>query len=150
MVGHEAKKRDLLKNKPNLFICACGIVTVVLSLTSCKDKYPISMATCDYSNHLLDVVAAVFATYFIFLICMWLNGFKISRVLSFYGRISILILCIHLIDIKFGFASSIAERLHGFITNVILFKDIWHIIVPLIIAPCMYNIGLIRKLFLLK
>lgn len=146
MIGDEVKKRDLLVKKTTPTIWILGSFTIILSATTSS----ISMATCDYGYYPVNVLGAVFATYFIYHFSLTIAKYKISIVLSFWGRISLLILCIHLLDIKLGFASAISKRIFVDFAFADCFNVCLHIAIPLLLSAMLYKCGLIRNIFQLK
>lgn len=147
MIGHETKKRDLLNKNMTPVIWILGIASIIASAST---GFPISMATCDYTYYPINVLGAIFATYFIYRLSCWIAQYKFSNVLSFFGRISLLILCVHLLDVKLGFASAISKRVIADTALAECFNLFWHIVVPLVLATILYRFAFVRKIFQLK
>ena len=147
IIGHEAKKRELLSMRLTPVVCVLGLAAITASAST---GFPISMATCDYAYYPINVLGAVFATYFIYLLSCRLTMCKGSSILAFLGRISLLILCVHLLDVKLGFASAVSKRLLTDSALVDCFNLCWHIVVPLVIATALSSLTLVRKIFQLK
>lgn len=147
MIGHEAKKIDMLSKGITPFVCVLGIASVIASSST---GFPISMATCDYAYYPINVLGAVFATYFVYHLSCLITRYKFSNVLSFWGRISLLILCVHLLDVKLGLASAISQRVIEESVWAECFNYIWHIVAPLILTTILYRFSFVRKIFQLK
>lgn len=147
MIGHETKKSGLLNKNMTPVVCILGVVSIIASAST---GFPISMATCDYTYYPINVLGAVFATYFIYLLSCKISMYKLSNMLAFLGRISLLVLCVHLLDVKLGFASAISKRLFADASLIDFFNVSWHIIVPLILAAILSRLTLVRKIYQLK
>ena len=109
-----------------------------------------SMVRCYYSCYLINILASIGATYIIYLICKHINKYKYtSLILSYIGRISILILCIHIIDLTFTPIHKLNKYLsnHHLIAIIII---IWRLGFTIILAYLLSKVTFIIKLFKIK
>ena len=144
-VGHEFRKYNLFEYEASKIIICLGGVAVLVSYAT---GFPLAMAACQYQFYPLNVIGAVFATYFIYRIFLRVNPeYKVFQYMSFCGRISLLVLCVHLFDIKLGLASAfvkhiVSSEIVGRICLVVL-----HVVVPLTISALLYRIALVKRIF---
>ena len=140
-IGHCAQQYDLLNiYKPNALIWSVGIILCLLSVLSGS----LSMAENMYGYWPINIIAAIITTYLIYLIVKkWLN----CRFLAYCGRISLVMLCVHLFELTFLPIGVLRD--HGvWIPTYTVFA--WHIITTILLSTFLLRFKLIRQLFSIK
>ncbi len=93
-IGYEVKAHGVLRKLPNVITYLLLLLGVVVGMLIGEVYFYALYFPC----WILNVVAAVFTTGLIYLLCQQLGGMMLSTVLARIGRISLLILCVHGVD----------------------------------------------------
>lgn len=93
-----------------------------------------------FGNGFLDVIGAICATYLIICFSKWISKYKIiNQMLSFLGKNSLIILCVHLIELKMFPWSRISITL--------LQKYIYKIILISLLVAIINRIKILKRVF---
>ena len=134
-IGNLFKKRELFHVRPNCFFVIVGIISIIGSLATCDNDYPLSMVRCYYGYYPINVVAACFCSYLLYHIVSFDKNSFTSKILAYFGQISMLILCVHIIDMEYkiiGYLNQIFIHCKGVIYLVIAL--VWHLFIALFIS----------------
>lgn len=120
--GHKIKDIGGFKNVPK-WIVGCGVILWICSFTTSN----MSMVQCKYEMPVFNILGGIGASIIIYLI---INKLKRGGYLSYLGSISILILCLHDIDLfnpirykmncGFGFKALVWDMFFLFIGTIII------------------------------
>ena len=115
--GHQIAGSGIPKRMSRMEIMV-GILLLLASLYSSYEgggrDVPLSMVRCHYSYYPVNVLAALFCVHGIYIFSVYMLRWKrISDLLGYWGRISLLILCVHIIDLDYGFIDNVCVRLLG-------------------------------------
>ena len=118
------------------------IVVVILAFLS-VNAGSMSMVRCYYGYWPINILAAIGVTYFVYHISRHLSN---NRFLSWCGRVSMVILCVHIIELSFFPIS----YLHQFL-NLTNYYDVFiHLSISIILSYLILLISYIRKLFSIR
>ncbi len=150
-IGNLFRKRDLFHVQLNWLILAIGILAMIATMTTSEDDYPMSMVRCYYGYYPVNVIASCFCTYFIYRFILYMGENISSKILSLLGSLSMLILCIHIIDLNFdcwyNFNKVFLHLEGGFNKLVSL---IWHLTFAILLSVFLAKNKVVRSIFGLK
>lgn len=149
-IGHEASRYKCLEKRYNPKSIFALLISCALVFKIFLDKgLVLSMVNCYYPCWPIDVIAALLIIYTLYHICKYLPH-RYASVLAFYGRISLLVLCVH--DLEVSILSRPLNHLQSDILQMnkyvwyILF-DITHIFLSLFLSTLLYKSKHVRRLF---
>lgn len=127
-----------------------GIFFICLFVTILSSFYgPLGLVSCYYPSLMLNLLGAFTGTYLVYCISYKLNRTFLGTLLSKLGIISILILCIHIIDLN---VLSIVllrlvslSNLSGIIRVMVI--DLWHLIIPIVFSLLLYKKRLVQLIY---
>lgn len=148
-IGYQISTNAVLKNKTNIVILILTILSVFISISIGS----MSMARCFYSFYPINVLSA----YLVFIICFSVAEFFSkkelpgSMQLSQIGRLSLLILCVHNIDVNSGFYNYLNSGFFHFVGGInSLVLIIWRLSFAIIMAYVLSHFKAIRLMFRLN
>ena len=101
-IGNLCRKREAFQIQLNWFILVLCILMILGSLSTCHNDYPMSMVRCYYGYYPVNVIAACSFTYLLYRIVLFNKKYIVSKFLAHLGQISMLILCVHIIDLDYS------------------------------------------------
>ena len=116
-IGHQMAKIGIPK-RISRWKMICGFLLLTMSLYSSyvdggKDV-PLSMVRCHYTYYPVNVLAALFCIHVIYVFSTYVVRWKyVCQSLEYWGRISLLILCVHIIDLDYGVINYACTRMLG-------------------------------------
>lgn len=143
-VGYSFRLYDGFNFRIGLFKLFLILLIVLFSIYSGS----MSMVRCYYGYWPVNILAAIGMTLVVYrfskVLCSM--AFWGSRLLAFLGRISIVVLCVHILDLDFLPLKSFH--------NLLVFSDhidiILHLIVALTVSSAIVRLSFVRKVFSLK
>lgn len=149
-IGYKGKQYRIMDYHPSL-----GAVLPLLCIFSVginiRSQFLIAH---NYSEHLItDIIVALAASYLVLLYCRWLEqNTKISKTMAFLGRYTIVMLCVHSVDVLilpwndyYKTANTDATVIY-----VKLLITIFKFILPIAIAYLVSKSPLMKRIFALK
>lgn len=138
-IGNKAHSYNILDRKTNIVFYITVVLLVALSIYAGS----MSMVRCYYGYWPINYLAAIGMTMVLYYIskCIVTNRF-----LAWCGRVSMVILCVHIIALNYLPTKTLHERL--FFSSS--FDVLLHIFVALFMTWVLLNISLIRSLFSIK
>lgn len=154
-IGNLSASHKVLDYPVKPLIVVGAVATAALSMYLCpSDKVPMSIVGCEYQFWPLNVITALLCTYSIYLLSSVASkNIRCARFLSYFGRISLLVLCIHNIDLNYGsyLSCSLDTRfLHTEGWQHDIFVLSWCLIVALLGSWMLAKNKHVKKLFLLS
>lgn len=148
LVGFLAKEKGFLKSEISFLLV---ITTFVLLLLSAM-MGPVGMVTCYYPAFMLNVIAAIGGGILFYHLSSKLVGKKIGILLAYIGKLSLIVLCIHILDLRF------ISRCYYYISSKLMINDMfhnrllimWHLIVPVIGSILMSRYRVFQRIFNLR
>lgn len=103
-VGHWAGSVKLAERPVMWPVVVAAVAGLVASMWVCPaEDYPMSMVRSYYCCWPLNVVAAVLCAYCLYHVARLLSSWAwLSNFLSYFGRTSLLVLCVHIVGINYG------------------------------------------------
>lgn len=153
--GHEARRNEYIPQGINWMLLSLMIIFTVMAMIFVDGSFsPIRMVACYYGCWPIDIVAAILCTYGIYLLSKFLMVSKtVCKFFIFYGRISLLVLCVHIIDLNYGNYIREAVNIHilhfGHWQKAI-YIIIWNLSAALLISYILSKNALICKIFKIK
>jgi len=138
-VGHLARQYKLLEININSWFVLIVIVLTGLSIYSGS----MSMARCLYSYWSINYLAAIGMTILVYHLSKHLNG---NHFLMRVGRISLVILCVHIVELTFFPMKTIHEN----ISLPKAFDAFIHLLVAVVGSFLILRFCAVRKLFSIK
>lgn len=144
-VGYKVKELNLLKKNTNKLYLFIMSVIVLLS----SSLGPIGMVTCYYPSYIINMIASIVGGYLIYYISYKFTNTKIGLILSHIGTLSLIILCIHIIDLQFF------SRICYLITNKFTLNNelrnfifiIWNLLIPIVGAMVLVKYKVFKNIF---
>jgi len=143
-VGYAFKTKKAFNYKIGMWGTFLILLFVLLSIWSGS----LSMARCFYGYWPLNVFAAIGMTLVIYKLSKYLCSKNIlgNRLLAFWGRISIVVLCVHILDIFF-FPLKSFHNLFALSKHIDIFV---HLFVALFVSSVIVKFTFVRKVFSIK
>lgn len=138
-------KKILFLNYNNCLLLFTSLVLVTVSLLSGS----MSMVRCFYGFYPVNVLCAIS----LFILCYQFsallnNNRTVSNILSYLGRISIVILCVHIIDLFYSFFPLLNDNiLHLSGIQERLSRTIWRVLYAIVLSCVLVRIEVISRLF---
>lgn len=149
-IGYVSSKYEWVQKPCKWLWVAVAVILLIASVTV-FNTLPINMVVCYYTCWPLNVIAAVGCVYVLYHLSVWFSrNLLLKRFFSFFGSISLLVLCVHTIDFVYGtyVREAINRRLLHFERwQHILYVDVWHLSVALIGSWILIQSKIVRRLF---
>lgn len=133
----------------------CGILLLAMSLYSSYvdggDDVPLSMVRCHYTYYPVNVLAALFCVHVVYVFSLRIARWKYVCIpLEYWGRISLLILCVHIVDLDYGIINYFCIHLLGIgiIAKVCMLAG--HLVVALFGACMLTYFPVVRSVFRIR
>lgn len=135
----------------NYQVLMCIIAASIL--VSSNIAGPMYMVECYYSSYLFNVVGGICGCYLVYLLAKSIKSSRIGLLLTQIGNISILVLCVHIVDlnsIKYIRSFIDYKFLHteGILSNLFILS--WNMLFAIVGALILSKITIVKKIFLLK
>lgn len=138
----------LLKSRSNGFVLSFPytLIFVLLSLVSWIFFSPLGVVDTNYQCFIINVLGSVGAIELIYILSKKIGLRSDCNILSYIGRISLLVLCVHLIELDFD---PIPNKITTLFTknSVLLFIVIYRIIITLILSAVLSKIKIVKQIF---
>lgn len=149
-IGHEASRFKLADQKYKykmmlpLFISCALIFGIFLHVGRV-----LGMVNCYYPCWPIDILGAILITYSLYHLCKTLPE-KCIKHLAFYGRISLLVLCVH--DLEISILSRPLYLLNNKVLHIngtswYMIFNLFHIVLSLLLSLLLYKKQLVKKVF---
>ncbi len=144
-IGYQTKNRMKSCNNNSSSLVLCTLLLVFLSIHSGS----MSMARCYYGFFPINVLCAFWVTIMCYRLSEKIMLFpKLSEFLAYVGKISIVILCVHIIDLNYGLYPLLNSHVFHFdslISDIVLV--LWRILIALLVSYYLVKIKIVSKLF---
>lgn len=144
-IGYQINVKSFLNRNYNRYLLLFFLLLMCVSMHSGS----MSIVRCYYGFYPVNVICA--ASFFIF--CYYLSTSlikykKVLNVLSYLGRISLVILCVHIVDLFFKFNTLLNNSiLHLYGVEERLFNIVWRVLFAVVLSCFLVRIKLISRLF---
>lgn len=138
-IGSKARAFNILERTPNWLFFIIVLVLVVLSVHSGS----ISMVRCYYGYWPVNYLAAIGMTIIVYYIS---EHFSTNKFLAWCGRMSMAILCVHIIVLNYLPTKTLHER-YAFSSS---YDVLLHIVVALVLTWALLKFSVVRTLFSIK
>lgn len=138
-IGHQAKNSDYLGIKPSLEFFIIVLMLIGLSIYAGS----MSMVRCYYGYWPINYLAAIGMTTLVY---SYSRRISDNCFLSWCGRVSIVILCVHIIELTFLPVNKLNE--HFMIP--ICFDFLIHLLVAIMGSYCILKFNVFKRLFCIK
>lgn len=151
-IGHIAGVYGVEKQPYRKWTAAATAVLLAVALyASPTGDVPMSMVRCHYACWPLNVATAVLCTYTIYYCSALIASVPLlKRVLAYFGSISLLILCVHIVDLNYGhYAMNLFNGMffHFDHWQKVLYDNVWHLVAALAGAWLLAQTKLVRLIF---
>lgn len=135
-----ARIYNLLEWKLNKWHVMAVIIFVLLSIHTGS----MSMVRCYYGYWPINYLAAIGMTLLIYRFSYHLKN---NRLLAYCGRISLVILCVHIIELRYLLPM---DRVHQYFAFPIIYDALFHCCFTILLSYVILRLRLIRNLFFVK
>lgn len=148
-IGKTFRERNVFSIAPQSVLIIIGVLTIAFSLMTSNNDYPLSMVRCYYGFYPINVIAACFCSFLLYhIIKLCRKDLFIYRFLAYIGRISMVILCVHIIELShngIGYLNNTYMHWEGSIYSIT--SVIWHTTLALSLSMLLLKSKNVRNIF---
>ena len=139
-IGHMARIYNMLEWKLSKWLVMATVILVILSINAGS----ISMVRCYYGYWPINYLAAIGMTMLIYRLSYHL---KKNRLLAYCGRISLVVLCVHVIELRYLLPM---DMLHRHFAFPVICNGLFHCCFTVLLSYVILRFRLIQNLFSVK
>lgn len=143
--GYFVKTNELLNKTINKYYILIILILIILSTY----MGPIGMVTCYYPCYVINILASIGGGYLLYIISSEIYGTRYGQILSNIGKLSLIILCFHIIDTQFlskiCYYIGRVARIGDTSFKILLFT--WHLLIPIVGAKLITYSRICRVVF---
>ena len=146
-VGYLARQHQWFQHKPQWWL----IIAILIMTAISAYMGSMSMVRNHYSCYPVNVVAAIGFTYLMYWIAKYITRFPLcTKWLSHWGMLSLLILCLHIVELDYDFIPGYFFRLPIEPHICIILRWCYQVVIVLAVTELASRIKIVRKIFNLK